>query len=134
MESARMATEPLRGADGLCAARSGALEGILLIPGRPRSRLRDEHGRLLRSGQVYLDYVRHLARRRWGQGVAYPTGQLPIRIELFYAVADAEAEAMRGAHVTWHLQNIPRADTAPTVILTLPLITLPGMGLLVTRL
>jgi hypothetical protein len=48
----------------------------------------------------------------------YPDGLLAVRLELYYAFADEIADEIRGAPVTWHMHNIPRADTAPTLILT----------------
>lgn len=122
MESVRLEPEPLRGVGG--SAQSGprvrVSEGALLvIPGRPQARLRDSAGRPLRAGARYLDLVRRLARRQFGGSVLHQNGMLPLRLELYYALADdGLVGEIRSVPVVWHLHNIPRADTAQGIILS----------------
>ena len=90
---------------------------MLVIPGRPQARMHASDGTPLAAGRRYYDHVQALARRAFGNTPARPTGQVPIRLELYYAFTDEQAAELGKSHATWHLQSIPSAATAPTIIL-----------------
>ena len=90
---------------------------MLVIPGRPQARMHASDGTPLDAGRRYYDHVQALARRAFGDQPIHPHGQVPIRLELYYAFSDQQVAELGQSHATWHLQSIPNAATAPTIIL-----------------
>lgn len=91
----------------------------LTIPGRPKSRLRDGAGRLLHDAHEYLTRVTHAARTHLGRpdGPAHPAGSIRLHIDLYYAFTPEQVAILDENRATWHLHQIPNADTAPGLIL-----------------
>lgn len=82
----------------------------MLIPGRPQTKEN------LAVGRQYRQQVERLARR-----LALPyhaEGLLEIRLELYYAIPEAEYEQAVKNPATWHLHSIPRGNNAAEIILT----------------
>lgn len=75
-------------------------------------------GAPLTAGRRYYDHVQALARKTFGNTPAHPDGPLPLRLELYYAFTDEQIAELGQSHATWHLQSIPNAATAPTLILS----------------
>jgi hypothetical protein len=112
---AKIQSQPLRGAGPQVRVKT---EALLLIPGRPQSRLRDDKGNPLIVGQRYLEYVRRLARRHYGNTPLVPGEPLALKLSLYYGFDSDQVEHVRNLPAIWHLHNIPRADTAPGIILS----------------
>ena len=91
---------------------------MLIIPGRPQARLHTSDGAPLHAGRRYYDHVQALARRTFGNTPAHPSGPIPIQLELYYAFPDDQVAELGKSHATWHLNSIPSAATAPTIILS----------------
>ena len=91
---------------------------MLLIPGRPQSRLRNDHGQLLEGGQEYYNQVQRTARQAFSSVPLFTHEPVPLKIEFYYAFSDEMIGDIIGKPATWYLHNIPNTHTAPGIILS----------------